>query len=166
MPKVKVSLPCNKSNCKAVIEVVNWQQWRVLSTSCTERLGPALGRLMPCYKQASRRDLGVRFSVLRALYKECLYELVVQALADESAFIREDACTILGAAVWKPALPALVERLLHDEAPFVREAAAWTLGYLGDETAVPYLEKAAGDENHAVSTAAKISLTKLKEKKQ
>src|SRR5687767_15343541 len=65
--------------------------------------------------------------------------LLVEALYDESQFIRMAAARSLGRLADKKAVPALIEAL-EDPMFIVRQNALWALGEIGDPSAIPAIE--------------------------
>ena len=61
----------------------------------------------------------------------------------------------------EPAVDPLIETL-EDEDWRVRGAAAWSLGNLGDEKAIPALEKLLDDESGFVKAGAQSAIATIK----
>lgn len=95
------------------------------------------------------------------LYSREYERRLIAALAHSSADRRARICWVLGSRGKRSAVPALIE-LLHDPDVLVRVAALRGLGEIGDESAIPAIQKAADSENPGVRTIAKHVLKMLK----
>lgn len=74
------------------------------------------------------------------------YGVLLKALEDQDARVRQGAVAALGELGDRRALPSLRKRLLHDGDVGVRTESAFRLGKLGGRDELPYLEKAAKND--------------------
>ncbi len=90
------------------------------------------------------------------------YAVLVGALKDPDAQVRQGAAAALGELGDRRALVAMEDRLLHDPAIGVRSEAAFRLGKLGDHTAMAALRAAAnGDPESKVRGWAAWAIEQL-----
>ncbi len=73
--------------------------------------------------------------------------------------VRREASTSLS-RMGEPAVDPLIE-ILNDEDWKIRGAAAWALGNLGDEKAIPALEKLLDDESSFVKQGAQSAINSI-----
>ena len=77
------------------------------------------------------------------------YHVLIKALGDPDARVRQGAVAALGEMVDPRSLPAIRDRLLRDTDAGVRGEAAYRLGKFGDRTIVPALKTAAARDPDA-----------------
>lgn len=97
-------------------------------------------------ERLTRSDVETRRASVQALtWLEAgsAYHVLIKALADPDAQVRQGAVAALGEMVDPRSLPAIRDRLLKDTDAGVRGEAAYRLGKFGDRTIVPALRTAA-----------------------
>ncbi|MFH1006129.1 MAG: HEAT repeat domain-containing protein [Candidatus Latescibacterota bacterium] len=92
--------------------------------------------------------------------KDSLLSAIEGALDDEAAEVRYVAVQLAGSMRDVPAVPALIRRL-SDENGSVRAKAARALGEIGDDRALPHLEKLMRSGLEAESEAARWALEQI-----
>jgi HEAT repeat protein len=95
------------------------------------------------------------------LYSREYEKKLVAAVPQSSADRRARICWVLGSRGKRSAVPVLID-LLHDPDVLVRVAALRGLGEIGDESAIPAIQKTADSDNPGVKTIAKHVLEMLK----
>jgi hypothetical protein len=88
---------------------------------------------------------------------------------DPSPLTRHEAAFTLGQLGYRSATKALIETMSNDASPIVRHESAVALSSIGDDSVLPELEKAIGDQDEDVSNSALIAfeyLSYLKQKPQ
>lgn len=110
-------------------------------------------------------DLNVRVDAL-----ELLAEIgdiraigpIIKTLKDEDYHVREAAALSLGTFDYNST--KLLIKLLKDKNDSVRYAGALSLSIIGDESAIPSLEKAACDKNQVVQKVATLAVSEIKKR--
>jgi bilin biosynthesis protein len=87
-------------------------------------------------------------------------QVLVDALTDPAALIRNEAAAALSQINYPPAIPHLI-RATKDVDGEVRKAAVSSLGRVGDESAIAPLQAALQDEAEVVRVLAKLALRQL-----
>lgn len=87
-------------------------------------------------------------------------QVLVDALTDRAALIRNEAAAALSQINYPPAIPHLI-LATKDVDGEVRKAAVSTLGRVGDESAIEPLKLAMRDELQVVKVLAKVALQQL-----
>ena len=97
-------------------------------------------------------------TILGAINDEKAIPALIAALKDNNKLVRREASTAVSRM--SGAVDPLIETLA-DEDWKVRGAAAWALGNLGDEKAIPELEKLLDDESSFVKAGAKRAIESI-----
>lgn len=111
---------------------------------------------------------GVYWETLRVLEEfdtASLFPMLVDCIKAGQRGARMWAAYMLGRIRSKEALDTLI-MLLNDENELVRGNAAMALGMIGDEKALPYLEKLKADSAVAVRTIAEQAIYDITDKEQ
>jgi bilin biosynthesis protein len=87
-------------------------------------------------------------------------QVLVDALTDPAALIRNEAAAALSQINYPPAIPHLIQAT-KDVDGEVRKAAVSSLGRVGDESAIEPLKLAMQDELQVVKVLAKVALQQL-----
>lgn len=109
----------------------------------------------------SHRKKNIRMhaaTILGAINDEKAIPALIAALKDNNKLVRREASTAVSRM--SGAVDTLIETLA-DEDWKVRGAAAWALGNLGDEKAIPELEKLLDDESSFVKAGAKSAIESI-----
>lgn len=116
-------------------------------------------------ERLTRSDVETRRAAVQALtWLEAgsAYHVLIEALGDSDAQVRQGAVAALGEMVDPRSLPAFRDRLLKDTDAGVRGEAAYRLGKFGDQTIVPALQLAsARDQDAAVRRWASWALEQI-----
>ena len=110
----------------------------------------------------SSRKKGIRLhaaTLLGAINDPKAIPALIETLKDNNKLVRREASTALSRM--DEAVDPLIETL-NDEDWRVRGAAAWALGNLGDEKAIPALEKLLDDESGFVKQGAQSAIASIK----
>ena len=106
-------------------------------------------RLTATLRQADTPTKRAAVQALALLEAPASYHILVEALRDDDARIRQGAVAALGELADTRALPLLRDRLRRDKDVGVRSEAAFRLGKFGDATVVSALQSAAADDGDA-----------------
>lgn len=87
---------------------------------------------------------------------------LIKACSNPEGLTRGMAALALGGRKVKAAFKPLCDMTLNDKSPFARRCGAYGLGLLGDQKAVPILQKATKDKEEFVANNAESALTMLK----
>jgi HEAT repeat protein len=116
-------------------------------------------------ERLTRSDVETRRASVQALtWLEAgsAYHVLIKALGDSDAQVRQGAVAALGEMVDPRSLPVIRDRLLKDTDAGVRGEAAYRLGKFGDRTIVPALRTAAArDPDPAVRRWASWALEQV-----
>ena len=118
--------------------------------------------LDPLIDALSNRKKNIRLhaaTLLGAINDEKAIPYLIDALHDNNKLVRREASTALSRM--DAAVDPLIE-VLDDEDWRVRGAAAWSLGNLGNEKAIPALEKLLDDESGYVKAGAESAINSIK----
>jgi HEAT repeat protein len=89
------------------------------------------------------------------------FTVLVKALDDSNAEIRQAAVSALGELAERRAIPHLLARLAKDRAPGVRTEAAFRLGKLDGPVVLPALRMAAADRDARVRWWAEAAINSI-----
>ena len=119
--------------------------------------------LDPLIEALSSRKKSIRLhaaTLLGAINDPKAIPALIETLRDNNKLVRREASTALS-RMGEPAVDPLID-ILGDEDWRVRGAAAWALGNIGDERAIPELEKLLDDESGFVKQGAQSAIASIK----
>lgn len=121
-----------------------------------------VNRVLETARDPSAQTRRAAITALGMLEAGAAYPVLIEALADRDAGVRQRAVAALGELGDRRALAALGERLRQDPDVGVRTEAAFRLGKLGDETVLATLRAAsAGDPEAGVRRWADWAIQQL-----
>lgn len=101
---------------------------------------------------------------LQHLSKASYEEKLIRALCHPEPTVPVRAATILGELQSRAAVPALIEAALSTEDPYLQEAVVQALGAIGDERALPCLERLRQEGALRVRAAAERAQARINAK--